>query len=131
MTKKSTTKTVVQKASTKNSWNKLRKTIPQIINQQKVKELQKDVQNLVKSAQSDIKKNMPKDMNEFKARVAQEAKVLEQTVNMVVGPELKKAKAFLQKHQKDLDKVQKTVESYLPHRPNLKNLLSRATKKTR
>lgn len=110
-------------------WNQVKGEIEELtkLGQASVTDIQKKVDGFVKSAEKDFKNIVDKDLPALVKKFQKEKATLEKTVEKTVNEEIKKAKAYLEGHKKELNKIQKLVESYLPKKK--KAAKKKATKK--
>lgn len=97
------------------SWTDVKTRVQNFIDDNNLKELQTTAKKYIKSRKKDVNKLLThKDFVTIKKRFYQEKRQVEKLVNRLVGAELKKAKKFVQDHKKEIDKLQKKVETYVP-----------------
>lgn len=109
MTKKSITTLTKQ-------WSDLKKEIETLVKkgQTSAKDTQKRIDAFLKSAEKDFNGIMDKDLPKFVSKIKREKATLEKRVEKLVNEEIRRAKKFLGEHKKELDKLQKSIESFLP-----------------
>lgn len=97
-------------------WNQMKNEIEQLsqVGQASLKEIQAKIDAFIKNAEKDLTDLVEKDLANLMKTFQKEKKSLEGLVEKRVNEEIKKAKAFLQGHKKELDKIQKLVETYVP-----------------
>lgn len=115
---------MTQKKITKQ-WNEMKKEIENLVKKGQVsaKEVQKQVDIFIKTAEKDFGSIVDKDIPKLVTKLKKDRVSLEKKVEKMVNGEIKKAKKFLADQKKELNKLQKNLESYLPKK-------SAAAKKT-
>ncbi len=92
---------------------------------------QKKVEKLIHKAEKDFKKliqnNIPDVMKKFQEEKAQ----LEIMVDKIIKDEIKKAKAFVATHKKELTKLQKKLEGILKTKKKTKKSSAKKTTKVK
>lgn len=113
-------------------WNQVKAEIEELaqLGQTSVNDLQKKVDAFVKSAEKDLKNIVDKDLPALVKRFQKEKVSLEKMVEKSINAEIKKAKKYLQGHKKELNKIQKLVESYLPKAAKKKATKKKTAKKS-
>jgi hypothetical protein len=109
------------------SWSTIKDEIQHFLKENKLTEVQKSVQKFVQKAQKDISTAAHHDISSLKKVFNKEKKHIENLVESTIKKEINKAKKFVQVQKKELTKLQKKVQSFVPKKVSVP--LVKATKK--
>lgn len=106
------------------TWKDLKSEVQNYTNGKRLQELQKEVLNLKKNAEKDLKQFVGKDIPKMAKTLQKEKQSIEKSIN----DEIKQVKKYVESQKKELKKLQATIEHYVKG-SSKKNAVKKATKK--
>lgn len=112
--------------SSLNSLKNIKTNLSKFSVENKINDLQDSVKNLVGTAKKDLENMAAKDISNIKKKVLAEKKHIEKIINQVIPAEINKAKKFVQSQKKEITKLSKKLETFVP---TSKTIVKKAAKK--